>query len=89
MSKYIYSVMDVAGNIVEEEHRSQMQDVIDVLVENGLIDEDEEIIDEDVQAILIYQVSDNFIRVHYQVDELTGEIGTELTDEYEVRRITR
>lgn len=78
MSKYIYSVMDVAGNIVEEEHRSQMQDVIDVLVENGLIDEDEEITDEDVQAILIYQV-----------DELTGEIDTELTDEYEVCRITR
>lgn len=78
MSKYIYSVIDAAGNIVDEEQRQQYQDVISVLVGNGLIDEDEEITDEDVQAILLYEVNDAF---QHGVDDLT--------DEYEFARITR
>lgn len=78
MSKYIYSVMDVAGNIVEEEQNKQYEDLIYVLVKNGLMDEDEEITDEDVQAIILYEVPDDF---QHGVDDLT--------DEYEFARITR
>ena len=42
-------------------------------------------VDSDSEAVFIYKVTDNFIRVHYQVDELTGD---ELTD-YHVCQITR
>lgn len=42
-------------------------------------------IDGDSEAVFIYKVTDNCIRVHYQVDELTGD---GLTDEYEVCQIT-
>ena len=86
MSKYIYSVMDKAGDIVDEMQFDSYQDCIRNLQDELVLDEHEEIIDGDIDAVVIYKVTDNFIRVHYQVDELTGD---GLTDEYEVCRITR
>ena len=86
MSKYIYSVMDTAGDIVDEMQFDSYQDCIRNLQDELVLDEHEEIIDGDIDAVVIYKVTDDFIRVHYQVDELTGD---GLTDEYEVCRITR
>ena len=86
MSKYIYSVFNVAGDIVDEMQFDSYQDCIRNLQDELVLDEHEEIIDGDIDAVVIYKVTDDFIRVHYQVDELTGD---GLTDEYEVCRITR
>lgn len=86
MSKYIYSVFNVAGDIVDEMQFDSHQDCIRNLQDELILDEHEEIIDDDIEAVFIYKVSDTFIRVHYKVDELTGD---GLTDKYEVCRITR
>ena len=77
MSKYIYSVMDKAGDIVDEMQFDSYQDCIRNLQDELVLDV-EEIIDGDIEAVFIYKVNDNFQR---GVDELT--------DEYEVCRITR
>ena len=86
MSKYLYSVFNVAGDIVDEMQFDSYQDCIRNLRDELVLDEHEEIIDGDIEAVFIYKVTDDFIRVHYQVDELTGD---GLTDKYEVCRITR
>lgn len=78
MSKYIYSVINVAGDIVDEMQFDSYQDCIRNLRDELVLDEYEEIIDGDIDAVFIYKVPDNFQR---NVDELT--------DEYEVGRITR
>ena len=78
MSKYIYSVMDKAGNIVDEMQFDSYQDCIRNLRDELVLDEHEEIIDGDIEAVFLYKVNDDFQR---DVDELT--------DEYEVCRITR
>lgn len=77
MSKYIYSVMDKAGDIVDEMQFDSYQDCIRNLQDELVLDV-EEIIDGDIEAVFIYKVNDDFQR---GVDELT--------DEYEVCRITR
>lgn len=77
MSKYIYSVIDKAGDIVDEMQFDSYQDCIRNLQDELVLDV-EEIIDGDIEAVFIYKVNDNFQR---GVDELT--------DEYEVCRITR
>ena len=86
MSKYIYSVIDKAGAIVDEMQFDSYQDCIKNLQDELVLDEYEEIIDGDIEAVFIYKVRDDLIHVHYRIDELTGE---GLTDEYEVCRITR
>lgn len=78
MSKYIYSVINVAGDIVDEMQFDSYQDCIRNLQDELVLDEYEEIIDGDIEAVFIYKVNDDFQR---DVDELT--------DEYEVGRITR
>lgn len=78
MSKYIYSVINVAGDIVDEMQFDSYQDCIRNLRDELVLDEHEEIIDGDIEAVFIYKVNDDFQR---GVDELT--------DEYEVCRITR
>lgn len=78
MSKYIYSVINVAGDIVDEMQFDSYQDCIRNLRDELVLDEYEEIIDGDIEAVFIYKVPDNFQR---NVDDLT--------DEYEVGRITR
>ena len=78
MSKYIYSVINVAGDIVDEMQFDSYQDCIRNLRDELVLDEYEEIIDGDIEAVFIYKVNDDFQR---DVDELT--------DEYEVGRITR
>lgn len=78
MSKYIYSVINVAGDIVDEMQFDSYQDCIRNLRDELVLDEYEEIIDGDIKAVFIYKVNDDFQR---DVDELT--------DEYEVGRITR
>ena len=78
MSKYIYSVINVAGDIVDEMQFDSYQDCIRNLRDELVLDEYEEIIDGDIDAVFIYKVNDDFQR---DVDELT--------DEYEVGRITR
>lgn len=78
MSKYIYSVINVAGDIVDEMQFDSYQDCIRNLRDELVLDEYEEIIDGDIDAVFIYKVNDDFQR---GVDELT--------DEYEVGRITR
>ena len=77
MSKYIYSVLDKAGDIVDEMQFDSYQDCIRNLQDELVLDV-EEIIDGDIKAVFIYKVNDDFQR---DVDELT--------DEYEVCRITR
>lgn len=77
MSKYIYSVIDKAGDIVDEMQFDSYQDCIRNLQDELVLDV-EEIIDGDIEAVFIYKVNDDFQR---GVDELT--------DEYEVCRITR
>lgn len=77
MSKYIYSVMDKAGDIVDEMQFDSYQDCIRNLQDELVLDV-EEIIDGDIEAVFIYKVNDDF---QHGVDELT--------DEYEVCRITR
>ena len=77
MSKYIYSVMDKAGDIVDEMQFDSYQDCIRNLQDELVLDV-EEIIDGDIESVFIYKVNDDFQR---GVDELT--------DEYEVCRITR
>ena len=78
MSKYIYSVINVAGDIVDEMQFDSYQDCIRNLQDELVLDEREEIIDGDIEAVFIYKVNDDFQR---GVDELT--------DEYEVCRITQ
>lgn len=78
MSKYIYSVMDKAGAIVDEMQFDFYHDCIRNLRDELVLDEHEEIIDGDIEAVFLYEVDDDFQR---DVDELT--------DEYEVRRITQ
>ena len=78
MSKYIYSVMDKAGDIVDEMQFDSYQDCIRNLRDELVLDEHEEIIDGDIEAVFIYKVHDDF---QHGVDVLT--------DEYEVRRITQ
>lgn len=78
MSKYIYSVINVAGDIVDEMQFDSYQDCIRNLRDELVLDEYEEIIDGDIDAVFIYKVNDDF---QHGVDELT--------DEYEVGRITR
>lgn len=78
MSKYIYSVINVAGDIVDEMQFDSYQDCIRNLRDELVLDEYEEIIDGDIEAVFIYKVNDDF---QHGVDELT--------DEYEVGRITR
>lgn len=78
MSKYIYSVLNTAGDIVDEMQFDSYQDCIRNLQDELVLDEHEEIIDGDIEAVFIYKVNDDFQR---GVDELT--------DEYEVCRITR
>ena len=78
MSKYIYSVINTAGDIVDEMQFDSYQDCIRNLRDELVLDEYEEIIDGDIDAVFIYKVNDDFQR---DVDELT--------DEYEVGRITR
>lgn len=78
MSKYIYSVINVAGDIVDEMQFDSYQDCIRNLRDELVLDEYEEIIDGDSEAVFIYKVNDDF---QHGVDELT--------DEYEVGRITR
>ena len=78
MSKYIYSVMDKAGDIVDEMQFDSYQDCIRNLRDELVLDEHKEIIDGDIEAVFIYKVNDDF---QPGVDELT--------DEYEVRRITQ
>ena len=77
MSKYIYSVIDKAGDIVDEMQFDSYQDCIRNLQDELVLDV-EEIIDGDIEAVFIYKVNDDFQR---GVDELT--------DKYEVCRITR
>lgn len=77
MSKYIYSVIDKAGDIVDEMQFDSYQDCIRNLQDELVLDV-EEIIDGDIKAVFIYKVNDDFQR---DVDELT--------DEYEVCRITQ
>ena len=77
MSKYIYSVMDKAGDIVDEMQFDSYQDCIRNLQDELVLDV-EEIIDGDIEAVFIYKVNDDF---QHGVDELT--------DEYEVCRITQ
>ena len=77
MSKYIYSVLDKAGDIVDEMQFDSYQDCIRNLQDELVLDV-EEIIDGDIKAVFIYKVNDDFQR---DIDELT--------DEYEVCRITR
>lgn len=78
MSKYVYSVINVAGDIVDENQFDSYQDCIRNLRDELVLDEYEEIIDGDIDAVFIYKVNDDF---QHGVDELT--------DEYEVGRITR
>ena len=78
MSKYIYSVINTSGDIVDEMQFDSYQDCIRNLRDELVLDEYEEIIDGDIDAVFIYKVNDDFQR---EVDELT--------DEYEVGRITR
>lgn len=78
MSKYIYSVLNKAGDIVDEMQFDSYQDCIRNLRDELVLDGHEEIIDGDIEAVFIYKVNDDFQR---DVDELT--------DEYEVRRITQ
>ena len=78
MSKYIYSVLDKAGDIVDEMQFDSYQDCIRNLQDELVLDEHEEIIDGDIEAVFIYKVNDDF---RHGVDELT--------DEYEVCRITQ
>lgn len=78
MSKYIYSVINVAGDIVDEMQFDSYQDCIKNLRDELVLDEYEEIIDGDIDAVFIYKVNDDH---QHGVDELT--------DEYEVGRITR
>lgn len=77
MSKYIYSVIDKAGDIVDEMQFDSYQDCIRNLQDELVLDV-EEIIDGDIKAVFIYKVNDDF---QHGVDELT--------DEYEVCRITQ
>ena len=78
MSKYIYSVMDKAGDIVDEMQFDSYQDCIRNLRDELVLDEHEEIIDGDIEAVFFYKVPDDF---QHCVDELT--------DYHEVRRITQ
>ena len=77
MSKYIYSVIDKAGDIVDEMQFDSYHDCIRNLRDELVLDV-EEIIDGDIEAVFIYKVNDDF---QHGVDELT--------DEYEVCRITQ
>lgn len=78
MSKYVYSIINVAGDIVDENQFDSYQNCIRNLRDELVLDEYEEIIDGDIEAVFIYKVNDDF---QHGVDELT--------DEYEVGRITR
>lgn len=77
MSKYIYSVMDIGGDIIDEEQFATKQECIKHLQTELVLDEHEEIIDGDIEAVFFYKVPDDF---QHGVDELT--------DEYEVYRLT-
>ena len=77
MSKYIYSVMDIGGDIIDEEQFATKQECIKHLQNELVLDDYEEIIDGDIEAVCIYRVPDNF---QHGVDELT--------DYFEVDRIT-
>ena len=78
MSKYIFSVFNRSGDVVWEETRSSYEKCIEFLVLNDVLNEDEELIDEDYGMVIIYKVPDWFILNI-----------SELTDKYEVGRITR
>ena len=78
MNKYIFSVFNQSGDVVWEETRSSYEKCIEFLVLNDVLNEDEELIDEDYEMVIIYKVPNWFIRNI-----------SELTDKYEVRRITR
>ena len=77
MSKYIYSVMDIGGDIIDEEQFATKQECIKHLQNELVLDDYEDIVDGDIEAVFIYKVPDNF---QHGVDELT--------DYFEVDRIT-
>lgn len=78
MNKYVFSVFNRSGDVVWEETRSSYEKCIEFLVLNDILDEDEELIDEDYGMVIIYKVPNWFILNI-----------SELTDKYEVGRITR
>lgn len=78
MSKYVFSVFNRSGDVVWEETRSSYEKCIEFLVLNDVLNEDEELIDEDYGMVIIYKIPDWFILNI-----------SELTDKYEVGRITR
>lgn len=78
MSKYVFSVFNRSGDVVWEETRSSYEKCIEFLVLNDVLNEDEELIDEDYGMVIIYKIPDWFILNI-----------SELTDKYEVGRISR